>query len=453
MKLAYACIVALGYVPLCARAQQDAVPRDHPTIRLTLDSAVTLALAQNREVLIADRERDKAGAQVAEATSGALPQLSVSGLYTRNIRLPVLFLPPNTVFNPGSGTETLELGSNNSYMVGATLSQTLYSRKVGVALDIANTYHDYAEESYRATAQDVTLAVRKAFYGVLLARALDAVTREGLDVVRTNVENVRALYNHGSAAEYDLLRAEVELANTEPLAISADNALVLSLNALKEVLAIPLDADLDVIGEFPSDEVSPQVLEEGRQGALAANPGLLGLRLQEDMLQMNISIERAALFPTLSLIGSYQYQTQDNTFAFRNYLWATSLSVGLQISFPLFDGFRSSARIDQAIIDRDKVHFVRLRAEEGLRLRVQAAELKMKEASKRIQGQERNIAQAEKAVRIAQTRYRSGVGTQLELMDSQVAMTRARATRAQALYDFVIARAEWENAAGITTHH
>ncbi|HTO94441.1 MAG TPA: TolC family protein [Bacteroidota bacterium] len=453
MRLPYILLFVLALRPLCSVAQEEAAGRDRPRIRLTLDSAVALALAQNREVLIADRERDKAEAQIAEATSGAMPQLNVSGLYTRNIRLPVLFLPPNTAFNPGTSTQALELGSNNSYMMAATLSQTLYSRKVGVALDIANTYHDYAEQAYRATSQDVTLAVRRAFYGVLLARELDAVAREGLEVVRTNVENVRSLYNHGSAAEYDLLRAEVELANTEPVAISAANALLLSLNALKEVLAIPLDADIDVAGEFAFQEVPPSALQDARTGAPGANPALAGLRLQEDMLGMNVSIERASLFPTLSLIGSYQYQTQDNTFAFRNYLWATSLSVGLQISFPLFDGFRSRARIDQAIIDRDKVHFARLQAEEGLRLRVQAAELKMKEASKRIQGQEQNIAQAQKAVRIAQTRYKSGVGTQLELMDSQAAMTRARATRARALYDFLVARAEWENAAGITTNH
>jgi outer membrane protein TolC len=77
----------------------------------------------------------------------------------------------------------------------------------------------------------------------------------------------------------------------------------------------------------------------------------------------------------------------------------------------------------------------------------------MAEAKKRIVGQERNVAQAEKAVSIAQTRYRSGVGTQLELMDSQVAMTRARATRAQAVYDFLVAKAEWENTAGNTFTH
>ncbi|HTY59460.1 MAG TPA: TolC family protein, partial [Bacteroidota bacterium] len=113
----------------------------------------------------------------------------------------------------------------------------------------------------------------------------------------------------------------------------------------------------------------------------------------------------------------------------------------------------TGARTEQAIIDRDKVHYARLKAEEGLTIQLQAAELRMTEAKKRIAGQEKNIAQAEKAVRIAQTRYKSGVGTQLELMDSQVAMTRARATHAQAVYDFLVAKADWENTSGNTLTH
>jgi len=91
-----------------------------------------------------------------------------------------------------------------------------------------------------------------------------------------------------------------------------------------------------------------------------------------------------------------------------------------------------------------------MKAEEGLKIQIQSAELKMAEAKKRIAGQEKNIAQAEKAVRIAQTRFTSGVGTQLELLDSQVAMTRAQTNYAMAIYDYLIAKAEWHYAVGIS---
>jgi outer membrane protein len=75
----------------------------------------------------------------------------------------------------------------------------------------------------------------------------------------------------------------------------------------------------------------------------------------------------------------------------------------------------------------------------------------MAEARKRIEGQEKNISQARKALSIAETRYKNGVGTQLELLDTQVAMTRAQTNYAQAMYDYLVAKAEWQYAVGMPT--
>jgi outer membrane protein TolC len=418
-------------------------------LELTLDKAVSLVLSQNRDVLIADQERFKAESQIREARSGALPQVSVSGSYMRNVSKPVMFLSPNTAFNPTNATQTFEIGSDNSYAMGATISQPIFSRKVGVALEIANTYHDYAEEAYRSASQDAVLAVKKSFYGVMLAQKLAEANRQGLDVAKANYENVQSLFHFGKASEFDLLRAEVQLANTEPLVISSENNLVLATNALKNILALSQDTPIEVRGEFAYEELSGDVSEAAKRNALTANPMIAGLALQESMLEKNIVIEQANAFPTVSLIGAYQWQTQDNTFKWNDYLWAKVFNVGLQVSFPLFDGFRTSARVDEASVDRQKIYYARLKAEEGLKIQIKSGELKMAEAKKRIEGQEKNIAQAEKAVRIAQTRFKNGVGTQFDLLDTQVAMTRTRTNYAQAIYDFLVAKAEWQYAVGL----
>jgi outer membrane protein TolC len=360
-----------------------------------------------------------------------------------------MFLSPNTQLNPTNSTQTFEIGSSNSYAMGASLSQALFSKKVGVAMDIATQYHDYAEESYRATTQNAVLTVKKAFYGVLLAQKLVEANKQGLDVAKANYENVQSLFKFGKTSEFDLLRAEVQLANTEPLLTAAENNLVLAANGLKNILALSQDAPLSVIGDFRYDDIPAALSESAKRAALTANPVITGLSLQESMLEKNIEIERANFYPTVNLIGAYQWQSQDNTFAFNNYRWAKMLNVGLQISYPLFDGFRTSARADEAEIDRQKIHYTRLKAQEGLGIQIQSAELKMAEAKKRIEGQEKNIAQSEKAVRIAQSRFKNGVGTQFDLLDTQVAMTRTRTNFAQAIYDYLIAKAEWQYAVGL----
>ena len=226
------------------------------------------------------------------------------------------------------------------------------------------------------------LQTKKAFYGVLLMRELVRANREGLDVVRANLENVRAQFKNGTAAEFDLLRAEVQVANTEPLSIAAENSLQLAKNSLKNILALPLDQEIDVQGDLAYQELQPDVIALRRGEALATNSGIAQLTLQESLLKKNISIERANFFPTLNLTGSYQWQSQDNTFQFSKYLWANSLNFGLQLSFPLFDGFKTTARTEQAIIEHQKIQTVLQKAEEGLRLRIQSLELRMARSEK-----------------------------------------------------------------------
>lgn len=444
-------ILVLAALVLRLNAAGGVQETKEPALMLTLDKALSMALEQNRDILIAGQDRDKAGAQVAEARAGAFPQISLSGGYTRNIKKGVMFIPPNTpLLNPTNTTQSLVIGSDHAFQSGITLSQTLFDRKVGVALDIANTYEDFSEEGFQAARQEVALDVKKAFYGVMLAEKLVVANREGLDVVKQNYDNLRSQYNHGAAAEYDLLRAEVEVANTEPLLISAENNLELAKNSLKNLLAIPLDREIAIEGEFKYEDISSSGLETGMQNALSTNPAIRQLALEESIYEKNISVEKSNYFPTLSLTGSYQWMAQDNTLEFGNYNWAKTLSVGLQLSYSIFDGFRTNARSQEAEIGRNEVRYIRLKAEEGLKIQIQSGELKMAEAKKRILGQEKNIEEAQKAVHIAQTRFQSGLGTQLELLDTQVAMTRARTNYAMALYDYLVAKAEWEHAVGLS---
>jgi outer membrane protein len=438
-------ITALSF-PEVSKA--GATERQVQPLVLSLEQAISLALERNRDVLIAEQDRYKADAQIGEAKSGAFPQLSLSGQYARNVKTPVLFLPPGPPFNNTGSVLTIKLGSDNSYTAGLQLSQTLFSPKLKTAINIAEDYQEFMEKSYEGTTQDVVLGVKKAFYGVLLAQRLVEVSREGLEVAKANYENVKSLYNHGAAAEYDFLRAEVQVASTEPMLIQAENNLELAKNALKNILAVDLKQDIEVKGEFIYAETPADLVQQANSTALEKNPTIQQLALQESILEKNIAIERADYLPTLSLFGSYQWQTQDNSFQFKDYNWAQSFVVGLQLSYSFFNGFRTSSRAEQASIDKQKVQYTRLKAEEGLRIQILQAQLKMEEAKKRIAAQEKSISQAEKALAIAQTRYKSGVGTQLELLDTQAALTRTQTNYAQAVYDFLIAKAEWERAVG-----
>ncbi len=85
-------------------------------------------------------------AQIDEAYANAFPRLDFKGTYTRNIKLPVLFIPPNPMFNNTDQTLQIELGSKNSFDAAVTMSQVIYNQKVNTAIQIAGEYSGYSKK-------------------------------------------------------------------------------------------------------------------------------------------------------------------------------------------------------------------------------------------------------------------------------------------------------------------
>jgi outer membrane protein TolC len=422
------------------------------TLYLTLDDAIKKALDKNWDVQISRKDIDKSQEQINEAYANAFPKIEFTGKYIRNIKLPVLFIPPNPAFNPTDQTLQIELGSKNSFDAALTMSQVIYNQKVNTAIQIAGEYSSFSKEGDRGARNDLALNVKKAFYNVLLMKKLVNVSRDGYQVAKANYDNVKALFNKGVSSEYDFLRAEVQLANSEPGLIQAENALVLAKNYIKNLLALDIKNPIEVIGELKYDESSSDLVNSKNIEAVDNHPLVKQLAIEESLLDKNVTIQRSDYFPSLSFFGQYDFQTQDNSFDLKNYNWAKSFMVGLQLNYTLFDGFSRGSRVEQAIIDKDKVMLTRRKAEEGLKIQILQSGLKMEEAKKRIKAQEKNLEQADKTIRISQTRYKNGVGTQLELIDTQAAFTFAQTNYAQAIYDYLVAKAEWENAVSLENY-
>ncbi len=419
-------------------------------ITLTLNTAISMALDKNRDIKLSKQDVERASAQIDEAYANVWPTINFNGQYQRNIKLPVLFLPPNTPFNPSNSTETFSLGANNSYSLGFSLNQTLFSLKVNTAVKIAGDYSKYSESNATATEQDVIYQVKQAFYTILLAEKLVDVNQKGYQVAKANLDNTESMYKQGVSSEYDYLRAEVQLANVEPQLIEAKNNLELAKNNLKNILSLDLKKDIRVEGEFKMEDVDPELLKKSDTLLVNNNPILQGLSYQETILDKNITLQRADYFPTLSAFAAYNWQTQDNTFRFSTYNWAETFAVGLNLSLPIFDGFRRSALVQQAIIEKDKLDITRNKTAELLKIQLLQSELKMKEAKERVTAQQKSVQQAEKALSIARTRYQNGIGTQLEILDTQSALTATRTNYEKAIYDFLIAKAEWEKTVGMS---
>jgi outer membrane protein TolC len=164
-------------------------------------------------------------------------------------------------------------------------------------------------------------------------------------------------------------------------------------------------------------------------------------------------LEQAAYLPEISLFGSYVISAQDNG----SPDWfgrggdgvsADSKFFGLRVSIPIFQGFSRDARIDQK---RAALRAARANASQG----VQTAESQVRttiesveEAFLRASGQRLAVQQASRGYEIASAQYQEGLGSQLELTDAEVALRQSEFNYAQAVYDYLVARAQFDEATG-----
>jgi outer membrane protein TolC len=414
---------------------------------LTLADAIRIALENNADLSVSRLDVDQADARVSEAVGYALPAVDLSGRYSRALKKQVFFLPDFQ--NPSSGrTAPIEIGSTNAIDMSLSARQVLFSSVVFTGVGASKVYLETARDMHRAKEVETVANVRKAFYRVLLAAEAQELMHANLSNAEENLGNVRLMSGQGLVSEYDELRASVAVENLRPLVIQTDNNYVLAVDALRDVMGLPPTEEFQVADTLSHSPVDEAILESAVGEVTERNPSLQGLRHQIGVNEALVSIQRAEYLPTLAAFGNYQYQLAKNDLRISTSDFIGSSLVGLNLSMNIFQGWQTNARIEQAKLEVRKTE-ERLRGvEKGLRTQTHSIVLRLREAQKRIEAQAQTVAQAEKGYRIATTRFLNGAGTQLEVNDAQLALTQAKVNRIQAVYDYMVASADFDEVLG-----
>lgn len=415
-------------------------------IVLDIETAIEMAMVQNPNLKIANDREKIAEAQIKETSAGALPQLTFSSNYTRNIKKPVFF------FKLGDEVQPIEIGSNNAYIGNISFQQMIFENGqlgLGKARRIAHLFSEVMEEGTELTKDKVILNVHQAFYTVLLSQQVVSVFQETLAQTEAHYKNVHMQYEHGVAAEFDLIRSEVQVAEAKAALIEAENGLELAKNGLKNAIGLPLERKINLMGSLAFEPISEEEILEAAKVALHNRPEMKQLRLQEEIARLNIDIQRGRRLPSLTLNGNYQFQGQSDNFQFGPMERSSSFTTSLDLRLDIFNGFETSARIQKSELEFLEILHQKEQVNQIIKIEIRQATLKMKAAQERIEAQQKSVRQAEKAYQIAEVRYNSGIGTQLELFDARLALNRIKTNYLRAIYDYNIALFEWKKAVGI----
>jgi outer membrane protein len=401
---------------------------------LNLNQCLETAYANNKTLLQLEEKINSAKYKTEEARSGFFPQFSFSGSYTR------LGSVPQYDF----GGMSFKLGSENNYNLGLSLQQPLFTwGRIRNSYAISEHGLTLTQEEYRKTKQEIKLGVVSLFYNILLAKELINVREESIARMEDHLKTVQERYDKGYASEFDVLRAKVQLANARPPLVQAKNLYQLTLDNLKNILGIGLKDSVNLEGslEFVPFEVDQSQAEE----SAFQNRSELKLVGEQRKIGMRaLALAKANDKPSLLGLANYEYKRP----YYSEDKWKTDWNFTLALNVPLFDGFLTRSKVREARSDLKQLDVTEKQVQDLIKLEISQAISDLNLARENILSQEENVKQAKESIRIAKVQYEKGMLTNLELMDTEFALTVAETNYLQALSDYLIAKAKLEKAIG-----
>jgi outer membrane protein TolC len=331
------------------------------------------------------------------------------------------------------------------------LTQPLYvGGKVGSALKIAKIYRDYSTEKVRQVEKEIIFSAESIFYSAVLAESNLEVMKKADRQLSYNLEIAEKYFDQGMISEYELLRARVEKLNIEPQLVAIESEVSLSRKRLKSFLGLPLDDKIELITDISDTSLTDiPSLDSLTTMAINNRPEIKQARLQKKGYDKAVRIARGDwLYPSLYANASYQVTASSNDFRIDERELSKSWTASLLLSIPIFDGARTIGEVRKAKVDYYQAVLNEQQIFDDIRLEVEQAYDNLNLAGKALALQRETIAQAEEGMRIADLRYESGIGTQLEVLSAQTALTQARTQFAETVYNFRLAKAALKKATG-----
>jgi outer membrane protein len=420
-------------------------PHDWISRPLSVADALNLALQQNGTILKAKSDLEAASGLVAQTRAIVYPRAQITGEYKA---------VQNTSIDSPAGS-TFAFGSDQGWGTEIRLVQSLYEGgRMTSALRSAKLTREQSLLQYQTVVADTLLAVRVSYYDILLAAQQITVREASVKLLQQELDDQQRRYDAGTVPRFNVLRAEVAVANARPQLIRVRNAYRITKNNLVNLLGYDLPREIsedvplqltDQLNAAPYPVDLPVALAQ----ALENRTELGALRKAEGLRSEDVVNAKSGYLPSLQAFAGYGARSSafENDLTVERHGWL----VGAQVNWNIFDGLLTQGKVVQA-----KAALAKSRTElddttRRVELEVRTAYSDFIGAREVLDSQKKVQEAAEEALRLAKARADAGTATQLDVLDAETALTEARTTESLAKRDYTVSVAKLERAIGITT--
>ena len=405
---------------------------------LTIEDAVQIGLDNHPRIKSASERIGSQEAVLGQQISAYYPTVSLGNRYLTS-----------QSSTSGGADEASE-----SYSSQATFNMTLYNfgKREG-NVQAARETLNATKQDYSTTTQDIILAIKQAYYIYLGTQEVVRVRRDTVRSRELLVRQARGFYEVGTRARIDVARAEANLFSAQADLIAAENNVKIAWVTLRNAMGSPRLPEQPVAADSPEVEFSMN-LAGARDIAFDSRTELKSFAAQRKASDQLIATARRGHLPDLIFDASYGRRHVSNETVngrtLNTFPLQPTWSVGLSFNIPIFDGFRTTYRVEETLHN-----YYNIRAQEEDRrqliaLEVEQSYLRVVETQERIKATESAARAAKENLDLAQGRYQVGVGSIIEVTDAETLYTEAQTTYIRTIYDYKLADAQLARAMGDT---
>ncbi len=411
------------------------------TVALNLDDAMLRAFQTTPTVSIAQYELDSARASYNAARQSRGISITAShttkrGGYDDNI------IKKTDATGAWTGEYWKNIGNNHSN--GLTASLPIFTGgKLSGTIKQAKANYQYNEVGVQRTYNEMRSTVTDGYFNMLQADNIQKLSAESVTRLEDHLKNVQAQYDVGVVAKVDVLRSQVELANAKQTLIQAENAYQVAEANMNKIVGLPMDTNLKLDNLLVYNAYDKN-MDDCLAYAAEHRPELMQAKYNVDAAKGALMVARSGHMPQVAASASQSW-SDSNWPGDEKGNWG----VGVNVSMNVFDTGVTLSKIHGAEADLKKAEETYRNTVDSVNLDVRSNYLGLREAEKRISTTKLAVEQADEDYRIAQLRYMSGVGTNTDVLDAQVALTQAKTNYTKALYDYNTSKTALETSIGV----
>jgi outer membrane protein TolC len=425
----------------------------------SLAQAVEFALKNNVEVKNMQIDAASANARVGEIRAIGLPQISAQAQIVHNIEIQKVILengagPFGNPDIPVGAVLAFPFQLKNLGGVTLNANQLLFDGSYFIGLKAAKTYKELAQKGITQSKTEVTAAVTKAYYSVLVNSDRLELLNINFGRLDTLLRETKAMYDNGFVEKIDLDRLEVQLNNLNTERQKVIRLAELSEYLLKFQMGVPINERIVLTDGLPRNTTEDFVLPAKVADDFNYNQRVEYslLQTQKELAALNVRNSRVGYMPQLLAFGTFGYNPAASQFSklfdFKERWFQYSL-VGVQLNVPIFDGLQKYYKVQQSKLTLQKTEQSEGLLKNSIDLEIRQAAVTLTNALESLKSQQRNMELAQEIERVTRIKYQQGVGSNIEVINAVSSYREAQTNYYTALYDAVIARIDYRKATGI----